>query len=49
MRNDPAFGLRLALASTVGVSQAERSEVLAIVESTREDIVVEQSPKPAHA
>jgi hemoglobin len=31
------------------VPQQERSEVLAIVESTREDIVVEQSPEPAHA
>jgi hemoglobin len=31
------------------VPQQERSEVVAIVESTREDIVVEQSPKPAHA
>ena len=29
------------------VPQQERSEVLAIVESTREDIVVEQSPEPA--
>jgi hemoglobin len=31
------------------VPQQERSEVLAIVESTREDIVVEQNPEPAHA
>jgi hemoglobin len=31
------------------VPQQERSEVLAIVESTREDIVVEQRPEPAHA
>ncbi len=31
------------------VPQQERSEVVAIVESTREDIVVEQSPEPAHA
>src|SRR5215213_357629 len=31
------------------VPQQERSEVLAIVESTRADIVVEQSPEPAHA
>ena len=31
------------------VPQQERSEVIAIVESTRDDIVVEQSPKPARA
>jgi hemoglobin len=31
------------------VPQQERSEVLAIVESTRADIVGEQSPGPAHA
>jgi hemoglobin len=31
------------------VPEQERSEVVAIVESTREEIVVEQSPEPAHA
>src|SRR5688500_10820101 len=31
------------------VPQQERSEVIAIVESTRDDIVVEQGPEPARA
>jgi hemoglobin len=31
------------------IPQPERSEVIAIVESTRNDIVVEQSPEPARA
>jgi hypothetical protein len=32
-----------------GVPQQERSEVIAIVESTRDDIVIEESREPARA